>query len=118
MSSEYYAKLARIIERLEERTLRGEVRWERTAGEGIFQSSFPDYSAVVSERINPMIFSHVYTFQIRNSEGQVVETVTDDQLTRENPAATDLIQDLHNAARRSALGADEAVNKMLQYLEV
>ncbi len=46
-----------------------------------------------------------------------METVTDDQLTKEFPPAMNPIKDLHKVARRSALGAQEAVDKMLQYLE-
>jgi hypothetical protein len=117
MLAEYFTKLANLVKRLRERTLEGEMVWERTAAEGVFLASLPDYCVTVAETIDPFTQSLEYSFQIRNSEGDLVENVKDSRLLQEHKAADHWIEDLHNVARRSALGADEAVDKMLQYLE-
>jgi hypothetical protein len=117
MSLEYYPKIARIIERLLARTLRGEIKWERTAAEGVFQSSFPDYSVVVTGRTGGPGVLDEYSFEIRNSEGEVVEKVSRIQLHWQLPEAAEVLADLYDAARRRALSADEALDKVLQYLE-
>ncbi len=113
-----YTKLAKIIVKLVERTKAGSVTWEETGNRGVFQAAFPGYTIQVFSRENeddPDVLD--YIVRIVNEEGNVLEEVADLELREvmEHPLST--MKELYGLARRSALGVDEALNRILSSLE-
>ena len=113
-----YEKVTIIIRKLLEKTARREVQWEKTAAEGAFLTSFPDYSVLLYEAYSATgRLDRV--FEIRDSEAVLVERITDDELFSESDSSDlpEIMSNLYKEARRIAMGADEALDKMLTYLE-
>lgn len=117
-------RLIKIVGRLREKTIRGELIWEATFDEGVFSLSFSNYSILISLKptkaaeIPPDVEDLVLT--IVNNEGITIEEVRDidfdkDDFDGEVPFM--VMNDIYKNARRSAMGIDEAINSILAELE-
>lgn len=111
-------KLAKIIEKLLERTQAGSVTWEETGKRGVFQAAFPGYTIqlLLREGDHPSEAPD-YVVRIVNQEGNLLEEVADPELKEVMESAFAKMQELYTLARRSALGVDEALNRILSSLE-
>lgn len=111
-------KLAKIIVKLLERTKAGSVPWEETGKQEVFQAAFPGYTIQVFSRENendPDVLD--YVVRIVNEEGNVLEEVADPELSDVMEKPLETMKELYAVARRSALGVDEALNRILSSLE-
>jgi len=107
-----------FISRLSQRTAEGKVHWQRTADEFTYEASFPNHGVRVLPR--PARTGTHYVVQILNGEGLVVEDISDLDLagitSLEGPEACHYMRDIYNAARRQAIGADEAIDDIITAL--
>ena len=103
-------RIATLIDRLHAKTKARALAWERNP-EGNFQTSFPDYTVELSEDDDLNFWIQIY-----NEEGEKVEAVSDTGLRRLGMSSTKLLE-LHDMARRMALGSDEAIEKLIAALE-
>jgi hypothetical protein len=113
-------KQVRLIERLIQKTNAGEVRWEQTGNDDVYQAAFPNYGVRV-ERVFDKWHNDVegYTVFVLNSEGTEVDEMSDTTFMEVNFARSPFLQlqDLFMGARRTALGADQALDEILNDLE-
>ncbi|MCP8939289.1 hypothetical protein NK718_12250 [Alsobacter sp. SYSU M60028] len=58
-----------------------------------------------------------YTMQIINNEGVVVDSFTDDDIFEENGSYYRLMEDIHELARRRAMGSDAVLDEVLKELD-
>ena len=116
-----YKKIAELVYRLSVLTERKQIQWERTPDDAEFQCSFPGYSIVLAfHYIEPDGFRDpevpVWVLSIRDRKGTIVESVNDDELREFIPAASRVMRDMWDSARRQALGVEAAVDQLLGYL--
>ena len=112
-------KLWTLVQKLNERTIAGQVNWERTAEEGVYQASFPNYSVRLFTRERRG--ERDYIIQIVDQDGTVVEDSSDVDLARVSglglPDTFDFMRGLYNIARRKAMGVDQALDTLMEILD-
>jgi hypothetical protein len=118
------SKYARIVERLVEKTNKGELDWKETPGGSGYQVSFPDYSLIIYETVNGQFPNeNDYLISIVNSEGDVLDHFSDIDLdSAEGRTGSEIkyypmLKELYNQVRRQALGVDKALDAILHELE-
>lgn len=118
-----FEKLGELVVKLHKRTDEGKLRWEQTATKGVFLTSLSDFSIEVA-KADPEAEAEdaEFAFTIFNKDGDDVESFTDDDLSTLTPAEKDrtyrkLMRDIYAKARRDALGAEEAVDSLLEILD-
>jgi hypothetical protein len=113
-------KQVQLVQRLIERTMAGAVRWEPTADGEVFQAAFPNYGVRI-ERLMDQWRDHVtgYAMFVLNGEGVAVDELRDENFTEIDFGRSPFmaLQDLFMGARRTALGADAALDSILNDLE-
>lgn len=111
-------KVRSFIEKLAARTEQGKVSWERTADDGVYQASFPNYTVHVLTRHNPERRDETdYVLQIKDEDGAVIEDVSDETLSiRTGDPISKIMGAMFRQARRKALGVDKAVDAILSAL--
>jgi hypothetical protein len=109
------SRVVRLVQLLDKKTKDGEIQWERTETDGVFQHAFPDYSVRIA--FHQEEFADYYVLIIYNAEGSVIESVTNDDLEQEGLRnAFSVMQEMYNTARRAAMGIDEALDDLLKHL--
>jgi hypothetical protein len=107
-----YVKIATVVKRLHDKTNRGDVRWEQTSKEGIFRAAFPGYSVLILPRDAPE-GAIDYVVQIFDDEGALLEEVADPDLKDFLTDPFKLMRTIYETARRSAMGVEQALNRIL-----
>jgi hypothetical protein len=113
-----YEKLVSMIMKLHERTRDGNVNWEQTVDDGVFQASFPNYSVQASRRPSresPRDFDFV--LRIFNDHGSLVEEVADTDLGQDLESPYQIMREIYDGARSKAMGLDDAINKIMSELK-
>jgi hypothetical protein len=128
MASKKYGSLVR---RLVDKTNRNELGWRESPMPEVYQVSFSRYSLKISEVQEARQDS--YVISVLNSDGTVIDSFSDadldvkpdqlglirtefsNQLTVNIPFSA-LLRDLYQKARRQALGADKALDEILNEL--
>lgn len=105
-----YPKIAKLVSALLTQTSNGELNWSQTEISGMFQASFPRYSV----RIYPL--NNDYILQIINELGDIVEEVSDPDLNDVLSNSYQTMGNLHDAARRNAMGVESALDDILNSL--
>jgi hypothetical protein len=110
-----YEKLAKLLAELIKHTEFGNLKWERTAANGVYQCSFPQYTVQLSETTADNLDA---TFQltILDSEGTVIERATHPDFAGAMPTPYTQMKHLYEMARRQALGVDNAIDALLKEL--
>ena len=112
MSSEKHRQL---VDQLLVKTKVGQLEWRETAEPDTFQVSFPNYSVMITQqRHNPRFPIHIVS--ILNSGGRRVDTFSDESAAWEASDKPQLTE-LYQHARRQALGADKALEDILNALK-
>ena len=109
-------KMARLILRLIHQTDVGKLQWEETSTSNAFQTAFSGYTVISREVSVPLQGTPDYYISILNETGQTVETVSDSQLHDDLRDPVGTMRDLHEKARRQAMGVDEAIDSILSEL--
>lgn len=116
------AKLIKISNALLTQTKQGRLTWVPTNKLDNFEVSFPDYSVRISNKKGGPLLPHFGQFEVEiyNNEGRVIETGTSDEMKKEAiPEAShieEVLSELHDLARRQALGTDKALDDLLSRL--
>jgi hypothetical protein len=103
-----YDKLVEFANLVYEKTKNGEITWEKTPQEGVFQTSFPKYSV--------MVRNHSFAgpvFSILDDYGEVIEELSYAAATNSG-LDMDLLAEL---ARRQAMGVEQALDELLSELK-
>lgn len=111
-----YPKFAMLVRKLHEKTIGAELEWEPTDEDGVFQVAFPEFTIRVSMHQVSDVDVY-YLISIHDSRGNLIEQVNDEQLKEDIPDSYVLMKAMYEAARRKALGVDEALDNILSQLE-
>jgi hypothetical protein len=115
-----------LVDGLFKRTKNGSLQWEEAVAPNAFQLPFKDHSLKLSEVENQDSSAPDYLLEIVNDEGRVIDSFTDVELGRyrkdigfEDDAYIyyNIMKELYEMARRSALGSDRALNEILSSLQ-
>lgn len=117
-----YPRMKEVIKQLHRRTMEGDLPWEETEEEGVYQAAFPNSSVRLSERPakNPDEPGMDYWVTIHNADGKLIDKVSDPDMRHDFEAegvdSYDLLRELYNHARRTAMGVQDALSDILQRL--
>lgn len=107
-----YQKLWKLIGKLESYSDYGSRKWEETTSPNAFQLSLPEYVLRIAESGND------YVISIFNNNGRLVEAASDSDFTDNGVlGAYQALRRLYEKARRSAVGAEKAVDDILKSLD-
>jgi len=114
-------KLVTLARRLQAKA--GDVSWEKTEDEGTYETDFAGFGVQISE-VETEGQEALYTIRIFDADGEFLDEFSDEDLTeilnRTKPTEPSemfaVLQDIHRAARRSAMGVDRAIDKILDAL--
>lgn len=117
-------KITQLVDRLLDRTKSKTINWEKTNREGIYQVSLPKYSIRISEKQESNNFgtyrlagSDEFQISIYGEEGELLDSFTEADLRNSGVLTLgNKFEELFKLARRSASGADEAIDDILGYL--
>lgn len=112
-----FNKAFNLVKKIHEKTLNGDIQWEETEREGIYQAAFPNYSVRICEKPSMNGYSMNYILSIFNGEGKLVEDITDIDLSQDHSDSDTLMQELYRAARSIAMGVETAIDDILTSLE-
>jgi len=111
-----------LFKRLYRNTENSDLKWKETLENDRFMASFTDYSVFIMPEIRPN-GTKDYVIEISNSSGDVVDSFNDVELglLLDHLEERDLLfkefEELYELARRSARGADVALNSILKELD-
>jgi hypothetical protein len=110
-------RLGKLVERLHEKSERGELAWRKGAS-GALEVSFPRYTVALDQ----LAKDKEITLTIYNDEGEVLDYITDNSLVAEIKGLLGgsyqiKLRETYNLARRKALGSDQAIDDLLRVLE-
>jgi hypothetical protein len=109
-------KLVTLVRRLHDRG--GSVSWDKTDDEDTYETEFAGFAVQIAEIEDG---EPIYTLRIFDEGGALLDEFTDEDLTEilnqteptEPSVMFALMQDIHRAARRSAMGVDKAIDTIL-----
>lgn len=106
-----------LAERLRERTLAGAIAWEETADEEVFQAAFSNLTLRIASYFDDVLDESVVEIEIFNSQGQRIDAFTDVTLKSVGMQAPwSVMFETHQAARRIAMGVENALDSLLNEL--
>ena len=111
-----YEKIAKILEKLNEKTTQGKIQWEQTNIPDIFQTSFPEYSVRILRQTDEYEYGD-YILQLYNSEGILLETANDVDIKTVLEESNQIMRNLYETARRIALKVDESLDSIIAELD-
>lgn len=117
-----YNKQMQLVERLLAKTSNGEVDWQTTEDDGIYQVSFGDTSLRISEVASEEHPENDFVIAIFNQTGALVESFSDSDLTiegdkpRKGQTWYRVMGELYRLARRTALGSEKILTDLLNRL--
>lgn len=109
-------KHVNLIRRLHSRA--ASMAWEKTEEAGTYESEAAEFAIQISESAEA---DPLYTLRLFDGEGTLLDEFSDEDLTEflskeaptEGSEMFTLMQDVHRAARRSAMGVDRAIDAIL-----
>lgn len=119
-------RLPKLINRIHEKTMSRDLKWEITANDEKFQCAFTKFVITILPRPNKESPSELdYIFTILDEDGAIVDRIDDIELTQllvENYGGTrnegyDVLSEIHDVARRIARGTEDAIDSLLDELE-
>jgi hypothetical protein len=114
-----YEKIIVLLKTIQQRTDQGRIVWAETSKSGIYQASFPKNQVWIGMRQGDEQQGVVYVFGIHNENGTLIEEITHEDVTPEmggGKEAFKFMKDLFEAARRRAMGVDQAIDDILSDL--
>jgi hypothetical protein len=113
-------KVEAMVRRIKEKTSEGQLQWEETEAEGVYQTAFTSYSVQVSLEDSREAQGTDVVLRIFNSEGKMIEEVRDPDLVGDkydSPKAFKEMRELYDTARRYAMGVEQALDQILKDLD-
>lgn len=114
-----YKKTNLLVERLIERTKEGKINWESTANPNIYLAVLSDSSISIEPKMvnkSEFIgfnFAPHYVFDLRNENGDVVESII---VTKKNAEMFQKAEQIYELARDQSLMDDPIVDRILEQL--
>lgn len=115
-----YPMMIKLVEKLHLRTIDGDLKWEETEDDGIYQVAFPNFSVRVSG-LQSRGETLDYWVTIYNADGKLIDGVSDvdlkDELLKIDLTSYAFMKELYDYARRVAMGVNDALSEILASLD-
>lgn len=112
-------KMHVLINTLVEKTNRGELSWDTTDLDDVFQLTFSNNTIRLSLGRSPSNLSEeAYFINIYDSNGKLIDSINDEDLGDLFSNAFIQLRGLYQNARRTALGVDKAIDDILDELSL
>lgn len=108
-------KIIYLVQKLYRKTDAGRVPWEATDIEGVYQVALPEYILRIwmQSQDGQAPGSEDYVLGIFNARGSMIEEISDVDLAEDLSDSYEAMKHLYRAARRKALGMDQALDSLL-----
>ena len=114
-------KIATIVNKLCESTRGGNIEWNQTEKEDVFETSYPDFAMRLSTRPKKDREAPSgaidYVISIYNSSGILMESASDIELNNAMDNAYETLSSLYNTARGYALGTEQILDSIISTLD-
>lgn len=113
-------KFEKMIQRLIQKTDEGTANWQETSRPNVFALSLADFSVLLRQVDSEEAVGIDVLVEIVNKDGKVIDSVRDVDSVPEFGDPHEWykrMSDLYKAARRKAMGVDEALDKLLEELD-
>jgi hypothetical protein len=117
-------KLLALVQKVEAKTSSGELRWEATTVENLFQATLSTSILQISETASPFAPAPDFMLTILSKDGIHLESISDEALTKlsneaelEAGYAYKIMGSIFREAKRQSLGVDKAINDILSELD-
>ena len=110
-----HEKVGSLVRRLAVATQKQGNLWERTTEDAVFQASFPGYSVRLARAMGYQN-EDLIILSIFDEDGALVEQVDDSDLNSVLRNSYQVMLDLYEAARRQAMGVEQALDTILEAL--
>lgn len=111
-------KFVQLMRKVEEKTTRGEIAWEATAEESIYQATLSMFVIRIAQ--NPGDGGPDYILSVADKQNCTVDSASNLDFPPEQVQAFkpyQMLKDIFETARRMALGADTAIDNILSELD-
>lgn len=113
-------KFVQLMRRVEEKTTRGEIAWEATADESIYQATLSGFVIRIAQL--PSDGGPEYILSVADKQDRVVDSASNLDFPREQVQEIgftpyQMLKQIFDTARRIALGADTAIDSILSELD-
>lgn len=112
-------KMKALVALLRHKTNAGQLQWEQTETNGVYQLAFPDQSIRISRRVGSTTGRPTYAIEVFNEEGLLVDDATDwdlNEAAADQRSGTEQMAELYETARRTAMRADDVLDSILSML--
>jgi hypothetical protein len=111
-----YEKLEKVINKLHRRTMSGSISWEETSTPGSFQTAFPGSTIIIFTKPSGEFMDELdYILQIHDDKGNMMEQARDTDFEDKSHGYA-IMKEMYEAARRIALGTEQAIDELLSSL--
>ncbi|TFF50377.1 hypothetical protein C5609_19300 [Pseudomonas putida] len=107
-------KISAILDKMIQKTTKGELDWQSTEKKDTYQVVFPRYSFRIF--VIDKGFEEDVVVQIINQDGNILDSFTDADIRDFYDQAYAKMLSLHAAARRKAMGVEDALDELLRSL--
>lgn len=109
-----HERTKRLIDRVHQQTLAGQIEWAEGSTRNAFSFEADGFHVVVTANASTV------TLAISDGDGRDLETLDEEALSQvTSPSGKDyesLVREIHQAAKRTALGTDDAIERILRSL--
>lgn len=112
-------KIELFLMRLHEKSLQNELPWTETGAEGEYKLSVPGYTVRVREAGGeepPGGEANAYLLKIHDAGGRMIERIGDRDINLGYKKTIEVFKQIHQSARRRAMGVNEALDELLKHL--
>jgi hypothetical protein len=110
-----HERTKRLIDRVHAQTLAGRLEWVEASGRNAFSFEADGFNVVVTATASQI------SLVIADGDGRELETLDEEALAAAvAPSGKDyesVVRDIHQSARRAALGTDDAIERILRTLD-
>ena len=111
-------KIFTVVRRLFQMTQENKLEWQETGRDGVFQIVIDEYIVRVAEELGEDAKAvPKYVLRICNAKGIVLEQVSNLDISERMMDAEEFMHDLYQRARRTAMGAETALDRIILRLE-
>ncbi len=107
-----HERTKRMIDRVHAQTMAAQIEWVEGSGRNAFSFEADGFHVIVTANASTASIS------VADTDGRELEVLDEDALNQVNsPSGRDyeaLVREIHQAARRMALGTDDAIERILR----
>lgn len=114
-------KSMKLLNRLLEKSLEGQLRWDATSNINAYQVKFPHYRIMITTAedfdIEVQELYTLYIIRIISIDNVLIKEIKSNYIKKEIPFAEKLMEEIYNVAKRRTGCVEKAIDDILEDLE-